>query len=119
MKREIRVLGIDDCPHERSDAEVRIIGCVFRGGEWLDVVMSTSVAVDGDDSTIKLIEMINKSKFKKQIQCIFIDGIAFGGFNVVNIHGLHTHVGIPVIVVVRHLPDFDGIKNKRRKLSLQ
>lgn len=118
MKREIRVLGIDDCPHQREDQEVIVIGCVFRGGEWLDGVMSTSVDVDGENATEQLIEMINQSNFKKQIQCIFIDGIAFGGFNVVNIHSLHQRTGIPVVVVVRHLPDFEGIKKALTQLGM-
>lgn len=119
MKREIRVLGIDDCPHSRKDKEVTVIGCLFRGGDWLDGVMSTSVEVDGENATVKLIELINRSSFKRQIQCLFLDGIAFGGFNVVNIHGLHQHTGIPVIVVVRRLPDFESIKNALRQLGME
>lgn len=119
MKREIRVLGIDDCPHQREDKEVSVIGCVFRGGEWLDGVMSTSVDVDGENATVRLIEMINKSNFKKQIQCVFLDGIAFGGFNIVNINSLYKLTEIPVIVVVRRMPDFDSIKKALLQLGME
>lgn len=119
MKREIRILGIDDCPHQREDQEVTVIGCVFRGGEWLEGVMSTSVDVDGENATVRLIEMLNRSNFKKQIQCIFLDGIAFGGFNIVNINSLHKLTGIPVIVVVRRMPDFDGIKKALIQLGME
>ena len=90
MKKEIRIIGIDDSPFDKfNDKEVLVIGTVFRGGNFLDGVLSVKVSVDGDDATDKLIEIINKSKFKPQIQCIMIDGIAFGGFNVIDIDELN------------------------------
>jgi hypothetical protein len=119
VKKEIRVLGIDDSPFSRDDKDVLIVGCLFRGGEWIDGVMSCRVTVDGDDATAKLIEMINRSKFKKQIQCIFLDGIAFGGFNVVNIKSLHMHTGIPVIVIVRKMPNFLKLEKALKRLQME
>ena len=81
MKKEIRVIGIDDSPFKKfaKDKRVLIIGTIFRGGSWLDGVLSTSVGIDGNDSTSKVVQMINKCKFKPQLQCIFLNGIAFGG----------------------------------------
>ena len=85
----------------------------------MDGVVSTEVEVDGEDATLKLIEMINKSKFKTQIQAILLDGIAVGGFNVINIHGLSKHINIPVIVVVRHMPDFEKLEKTLKKLGME
>lgn len=125
MKKEIRILGIDDASFDKfRDKEVLVIGTVFRGGNFLDGVLSVKVGVDGNDSTEKLIEIINNCKFKPQLQCIMIDGIAFGGFNVVDIDLLNKKTGIPVIVIIRRMPDIENIKkvliklNKKEKIGL-
>ena len=111
IKKEIRVIGIDDSPFNKFvKGSVLIIGVVFRGGSCLDGILSTKVKVDGNNSTKKLIELINKSKFKSQLRCIFLDGIALGGFNIVDIKELNEKTKIPVIVVVRHKPDIGAIK---------
>jgi endonuclease V-like protein UPF0215 family len=117
MKKEIRILGIDDAPFNKfKDKNVLVVGTVFRGGSWLDGVLSTEVKVDGNNSTKKLIEMINKCKFKPQIQCIILDGIAFGGFNIVDVELLNKKTKIPVIIVIRRMPDFKKIKSTLKKL---
>ena len=82
MKPEIRVLGLDDAPFERDDEEVLVVGTIFRGSNFMDGLLSTEVAVDGDDATGKIIKMVNSSRHKPQLKVIMTDGIAFGGFNV-------------------------------------
>lgn len=119
MKKEIRILGIDDAPFQFGDKTVLVIGTFFRGGDSMDGVLSTEVEVDGDDATLKLIEMINNSKFKPQIQAILLDGIAVGGFNVINIHSLHKFTKIPVIVVVRQMPDFEKLEKTLKRLGME
>lgn len=119
MKKEIRVLGLDDAPFEKGDREVLVIGTFFRGGNWMDGVLSTKAEVDGDDATLKLIGLVNKSKFKEQLQALLLDGIALGGFNVINIESLHKHTGIPVIVVVRKMPDFFRLEKTLKKLGME
>jgi len=120
MKREIRLLGFDDFPFDKFNEEkVRIIGTFFRGGDSLDGVLSAKVEVDGDDATVQLIKLINKSKFKSQVQAILLDGIAFGGFNIINIEALNKHTKIPAIVVIRRYPDFKKIKATLKKLNME
>lgn len=120
MKREIRLLGFDDTSFDKfQDKEVTVIGTFFRGGNWLDGVLSTRVEVDGDDATVKLINLIKKSKFQSQIRAILLDGIAFGGFNIINIQALHKHTQIPVIVIIRRLPDFKKIKSTLKKINME
>ena len=118
MKKEIRILGIDDASFDKfNDKRVLVIGTVFRGGSWLDGVLSTYVRVDGVNATKKLIEMVNGCKFKPQLQCIMLDGIAFGGFNVVDVQKLNKQTGIPVVVVMRNYPDFKEIERVLKKLG--
>ena len=118
FKSQIRLLGIDDAPFEKGAEHVLVIATFFRGGQSLDGVLSTQVQVDGEDATYNLIEMINRSKFKSQTQAILLDGIAVGGFNVINIESLWKHTGIPVIVVVRKMPDFKELEKTLRKLGM-
>ena len=120
VKKEIRVIGIDDSPFNKfKDKKILVIGVVMRGGSWVDGILSTKVTVDGDDSTKKLAEMINKCKFKPQLQCIFLDGIAVGGFNVVDVKELGKKTKLPVIIVIRRKPDIQNIKNTLKKIKKQ
>ena len=125
VKKEIRVIGIDDSPFDKfNDSKVLVVGVVMRGGSWIDGILSTKVIVDGDDSTKRIVEMINKCKFKPQLQCIFLDGIAVAGFNVIDVKELNKKTNLPVITVIRRVPDIENIKktlikiNKKDKIKL-
>ena len=125
VKKEIRVIGIDDSPFNKfKDSKVLVIGVVMRGGLSVDGILSSKVAVDGSDSTKKIAQMINKCKFKTQLQCIFLNGIAVAGFNVVDITELSKKTKLPVIVVIRKNPDIIKIKktlikiNQKQKIKL-
>ena len=120
VKKEIRVVGIDDSPFDKfKDDNVLIVGVVMRGGSWIDGVLSTKVMVDGSDSTKKIAEMINKCKFKPQLQCIFLDGIAVGGFNVIDVKQLNKKTKLPVIIIIRRKPDIENIKRTLIKIKKQ
>ncbi len=125
FKKEIRVVGIDDSPFNKfKDKKIIVVGVVMRGGSWVDGILSTKVIVDGNDSTKKIIEMINKCKFKPQLQCIFLDGIAVGGFNIIDVKELNKKTKLPVIVIIRRMPDISNITktlikiNKKDKIKL-
>ncbi len=117
IKPEIRVLGVDDgvfTPHVKGFAP--LIGVVFRGGYWLDGVMSTKVEVDGFDSTAKIGAMVVNSPHYKQLRVIMLDGVTFAGFNVVDIKKLNAETGLPVIAVTREKPNFKDIREALRNL---
>lgn len=112
VKKQIRILGIDDGHFRRGVSEhVLVVGVVFRGSDYLDVVLSTRVEVDGMDATIKLIKLINESRTKEQLRFVMLDGIALGGFNVANINAIYSETKVPVIVFMRELPDMPAIKS--------
>ncbi|MBW2967543.1 DUF99 family protein [Candidatus Woesearchaeota archaeon] len=120
LKKEIRVLGIDDSPFDKfRDRSCRVIGTVFRGGQFMDGVLSTHIRVDGLNSTAKIVEMVNTSHFRKQLRCIFLDGINMAGFNVIDIHRLHDLTKIPIIVITRKRPDTQNIKRVLKKLGME
>ena len=118
LKKEMRVIGIDDSPFNKfGKGNVLIIGAVFSGGSFLDGVLSTKVSIDGDNSTKKIIEMINKCKVKPQLQCIFLDGIAAAGFNVIDVKELSKKTKLPVIVIIRRKPNIEKIKKTLIKIG--
>ncbi len=108
LKPEIRLLGIDDSPL-LSD-RILVIGALMRGGDWLDGVLSTYITRDGTDANERLATMINESKHYGQIRAIILNGVTFGGFNVVDIRQLHRATDLPVIAVMRRLPDMASIR---------
>lgn len=117
IKPEIRVLGVDDgvfVPHSKGFAP--IVGVVFRGGYWLDGVMSTRVEVDGFDASDKIASMIVNSPHYRQVRVVMLDGITFAGFNVVDIKQLNTATKLPVIAVTRDKPDFEDIQKALKHL---
>ncbi|SFM44775.1 endonuclease dU [Methanolobus profundi] len=109
IKDEIRILGIDDSALITDT--ITIVGAFFRGGQWLDGVLRSEITRDGLDATDKIVEMVLRSKHFPQIRAIMLDGITYGGFNPVDIIHLNKETDIPVIVLMRDLPNFEKIED--------
>jgi endonuclease V-like protein UPF0215 family len=101
-------------PHVRGSALT--VGVLFRGGCWLDGVMSTRVEVDGFDATDKIASMVNSSQHHKQLRVIMLDGVTFAGFNIVDMKKLFAKTQLPVIAITRDEPDFDEIRKALKNL---
>ena len=111
------MLGVDDgifVPRSKSYAPV--VGVVFRGGYWLDGVMSTKVEVDGFDSTDKISGMIMNSSHYRQLRVIMLDGVTFAGFNIVDMKKMNQKTKLPVIAVTRDRPNFPEIRKALKNL---
>lgn len=117
-KKEIRILGIDDAPFDKNkDKNCLIVATVFRGGSFLDGLLSCKVKVDGDDATKKIIKLISKSKHKQQLKVIMLDGISVAGFNIIDIQELNKKTRLPIIVLIRHMPNMKDIKKALKKFK--
>lgn len=104
------VAGFDDAPFERSHrGDVLVVGAVFAGTR-LDGVLSTRVRRDGANATERLVECLERSRFLPQLHAVLLQGIAFAGFNVVDLHALQRRTGLPVLVVGRRPPDLKAIR---------
>jgi len=115
MKQQIRLLGIDDSPFVFTDEHTSIIGAIMRGGEYLECVLKEQITIDGDDSTRVCKKMIENTRHREQLKTVLLDGIALGGFNVVDIEELYNDTNLPVITITRDKPDFDKIKEALKK----
>ena len=105
IKREIRILGIDDSA--LLNEKVMVIGTVYRGGDWMDGVLRSYITKDGLDATAVICRMVLNSKHYSQIRVIMLDGITYAGFNVIDIEKLYRETGIPLIVFMRSYPNFE------------
>ncbi|PKK81411.1 MAG: hypothetical protein CVT47_02585, partial [Thermoplasmata archaeon HGW-Thermoplasmata-2] len=122
MKKESRIIGIDDGPFtfdregkKHRAYSVPVAGVVMRGSDYVEGVLITSAMVDGNDATEKIAGAVRRSRFKKQIRAILINGGAVGGFNVIDISRLYELTGVPVVTLTRHKPDFAAIEKALKK----
>lgn len=111
MKPHVRIIGIDDAPFNFSDESVLVVGAVIRLLDYLEGVMKTEIRVDGTDSTDRLLQLLKNSRYLEQLELIMLDGIALGGFNIIDLERLHKETGIPVCTVTRDRPDMDSIQS--------
>ncbi len=86
-----------------------LVGAVYSGPRLVGV-LSGQVRRDGDDATEVIVRLVRHSQFHAHTQAILLQGIAFAGFNVVDIRTLWSELGIPVLVVARRQPDMQGIR---------
>lgn len=105
MKKEIRIIGWDDCAFGFKQKYVTIVGTVFRGASFLDGLLSTHIEKDGMDATENIANAILNSRHYDQLSYIMLDGITLGGFNVVDIKKIFEGTDLPVIVALRKMPE--------------
>jgi hypothetical protein len=104
------VIGFDDYPFQRTHrGDVGVVGAVYTGNR-LDGIVSGRVRRDGTNATRSLVDLVRGSKFAPQVQLVMLQGIALAGFNVLDIHKMHQLLNIPVLVVARHAPRMESIR---------
>jgi hypothetical protein len=109
-RRNLHVVGFDDAPFDPGHrGDVAVVGAVFSGAR-LDGVLCARVRRDGANATRVLAELTRRSRFFPQLHAVLIQGIAFAGFNVVDLPELSRRLGLPVIAVSRRRPDLDGVR---------
>jgi endonuclease V-like protein UPF0215 family len=116
-RRLTNVVGFDDGPfaRDRPGSRVRVVGAVCARTR-LDGVISGHVRKDGRDATVRLAALIQSSPFDRHIRAVLLDGITFGGFNVVDIHALSDAIGRPVLAIARKPPRFELIRAALSKM---
>ncbi|PKK85482.1 MAG: hypothetical protein CVT48_05245 [Thermoplasmata archaeon HGW-Thermoplasmata-1] len=125
MKDGFRVLGIDDGPfrfsreispptgcgesNAKNTSDVLIAGVVCRVPGYVEMVLSDKVEIDGADASQKIIGLIGRVR-QRPLSAVFLDGLAVGGFNIVDMARIFRETGVPVITVTRDEPDIDAMK---------
>lgn len=103
-----RTISFDDGFFSEFKGKVLIVGVVMRGSEIVENVVAGRVAVDGDDATNVIIDLVKS--IPQKLNAIFIDGISLGGFNVVDLRRAYENTGVPTISITRRKPNLESIK---------
>jgi len=114
-RRTPRVMGFDDAPFAPTATVVDVAGVVVAGTRFEGMVWGQATR-DGDDATAVLAQLLLGSKFADQVHAVLLDGLAVGGFNLVDLAALANTTGRPCLAVVRRLPNFPAITRALQKL---
>lgn len=87
-----------------------VVGAVYSGLR-LEGVLCGQVRKDGANAARVLARLVAGSRFVEHLQLVMLQGIALGGFNVIDVRALHAALGIPVLVVARRRPDLPSIRD--------
>jgi len=119
QKRKIRVIGFDDAPFVRETQDkVSIAGVVcaetrFEGMLW------GQIEPDGWDATETISQLLYQSKFFVQLHLVLLDGLGFGGFNLVDLPALAHDLQLPCVALMRRYPKLDKMKAALSRLPDQ
>ena len=107
--KKIRVLGFDDAPFNKERGSLVNISGILCSNTRFEGMLWSEVTKDGSDATSTLIDVIKTCKFYQQLHVILLDGIAFGGFNIINLPLLSNTIELPCIAVMRKHPNLEAI----------
>lgn len=114
--RAIRAIGFDDAPFpRRRGARVHLAGVVCSGTRFEGMVWG-HVRRDGWDATEVVARLLLGGKFLPQLHLVLLDGLSFGGFNLVDLEALAERLGRPCVAVMRRPPDLAAVERAVRRL---
>lgn len=116
--KQIRTVGFDDAPWRQLEhgESVGFVGSICSAVRF-EGMLTGSFTKDGNDITDKLSECLLSSKFLPQLHWILLDGITFGGCNIVDLPLLAKRTGLPAVTVMRKLPDMEKFKELLNRFS--
>ena len=116
QKKQIRVIGFDDAPFERhQQRKVNISGIVCANTRFEGMVWG-AVEADGHDATDTICQLLLGKKFLPQLHLVLLDGIGFGGFNLVDLPQLAQRLELPCVAMMRKLPNLAKMKQAMSRL---
>ena len=114
--RTIRVAGVDDAHYaDKSRGSKVYFSAIVCGGTRFEGMLWGDLEKDGTDATYKIASLLGESKFFPQLHLVLLDGITFGGCNVVDLSQLHDRLNLPIVAVMRRPPNmerFEHVVNK-------
>lgn len=109
-KPHLRLAGVDDGPFRRRQRYAPLVAVVLSMPDELEGVRIGRVRVDGTDATAAIAALVTSTEPWEGVRAVLLDGVAFGGFNVVDLDALSDRLDRPVIAVTRRPPDFARIR---------
>jgi len=116
VRKALRTVGVDDGGFQSQWSPSRrqgkaILAAVLLNEYWIDDIRVGEITVDGLDATEILANLLNRWTF----DAVFLSGVSFAGFNLVDAHAIYKRFGKPVIVVSGDRPDNVAVKKALQK----
>lgn len=105
------VVGVEDGSFQKGISKTAILAVVLFNGTKIEKIKAKRIAVDGLDATEKLVDAFRKLEF----EAVFLSGISFAGFNIVDPMVIHEIYKRPVIVISRTKPNNVAVKRALKK----
>lgn len=116
QKKQIRAIGFDDAPFKRhQQSKVNIAGVICTNTRFEGMVWG-AVEADGNDATETICQLLLGKKFLPQLHLILLDGIGFGGFNLVDLPQLAERLKLPCVAMMRKLPNIEKMQRAMSSL---
>lgn len=110
LDRTIKVIGFDDAPFSRTSGSLVSVAGVVCGGTRFEGMVWGQVLPDGLDATDAISGLLLGGKFLPQLHLVLLDGIAFGGFNIIDLPELASRLQIPCVAVMRRQPNLAAVE---------
>ncbi len=108
--RRLRVVGFDDAPFRKvRGARVPFAGVVCADTRIEGMVWG-QLRRDGWNATDALAASLLGGPHLPQLHLVLLDGISFGGMNLVDLPRLSAVLGLPCVAVMRRPPDLDAFR---------
>ena len=104
--RNKRVVGVEEGSFQKGITPRTPLAVVLFKGLKIESVKIARIVVDGLDATEKLGEILGGWEF----DAVFLAGVSFAGFNVIDPMIIHEEFGNPVIIISRTKPNSKAVK---------
>lgn len=98
-----------------NSEKVFVSGVVCAGTRFEGMVWG-QVQQDGWDATDRVCQLLIGRKFLPQLHIVLLDGIAFGGFNIVDLPLLSERLALPCAAVMRRHPNLAAVAQAIHRL---
>jgi len=111
VRKALRTVGVDDGGFQSQWSQIRrhgkaILAAVLLNEYWIDDIHVGEITVDGLDATEILAKLLNNWAF----DAVFLSGVSFAGFNLIDADAIYKKFRRPVIVVSGDKPDNIAVK---------
>jgi len=111
-------LAFDDSRFTWCGKRIRwttLVGCAFDEKLRITGVRFKLIEVDGLDSSEKIVELAKELRCGASHVIVFLDGLCYAGFNVVDMDVLQASLSVPIISVLTEKPNEEEVRAALRK----
>jgi len=109
------VVGVDDGAFTRDDTWAPVAAVAVAAPDRVEAMRVGRVRVDGTGAATELIRLVRATGGLEGLRAVLLDGAVVGGFNVVDLDAMYQALGVPIVAITRHRPNFPGIQTALRK----